>query len=242
MTHLTWMAVGLVFDQCSDHEVTSKQLRRSDSEYLLELKIDGKKVYGLLDTGASITCIDYTFFRENWPKADLLAPEKLRLLGVGGPAKVQGKARIKYEYVDKQGKEQQVELMTAVLEDLSSELLIGRDFMNIVKATLKLGDHEIICDEPIHPPYVDRPTLAYGRDTVVIPAKSTTIMPIYVEGFSRSTGIVTNHEGMKMNIAVANSVVELEGNSTLVPITNFGNEKTKFEMGDVVAQFEDFEY
>jgi len=106
-----------------------------DPEYRLEVKIKGKKVRGLLDTGASMTCIDYDFFRTNWLEEDLLAPEGLILRGVGGAANLIGKSRLSYEYMDKRQTPQVITLLTGVIKDMGDTLFIGRDFTNVVQAT-----------------------------------------------------------------------------------------------------------
>ena len=214
-----------------------------DPEYRLEVRVNGKTVRGLLDTGASMTCIDYDFFRYNWPDDDILAAEGLCLRGVGGSADVIGEVRLNYEYLDKEQKPQFIKLLTGVIKNMGDTLFIGRDFTNAVQATMDLARNIIYCDKPIHNPKPTKiPTLVYGKEPVEIPGKSTILISVVVEDANDITGLITNSEDCSSKLAVANSIVELEDKSAMVPITNFGEDRHVLESGEVVAQFENCDY
>jgi len=214
-----------------------------DPEYRLEVRVNGKTVRGLLDTGASMTCIDYDFFRYNWPDDDILAAEGLCLRGVGGSADVIGEVRLNYEYLDKEQKPQFIKLLTGVIKNMGDTLFIGRDFTNAVQATMDLARNIIYCDKPIRDPKPTKiPTLVYGKEPVEIPGKSTILISVVVEDAYDITGMITNSEDCSSKLAVANSIVELENKSAMVPITNFGEERYVLESGEVIAQLENCDY
>ena len=166
-----------------------------DPKYCLEVRVNGKTVRGLLDTGASMTCIDYDFFRHNWPDDDILAAEGLSLRGVGGSADVIGKVRLNYEYFDKEQKSQSIKLLKGVIKNMGDTLFIGRGFTNAVQAPINLARNIIYRDKPIHNLKPTKtPTLVYGKKPVEIPGKSTILIYVVVEDASDITGMITNSE------------------------------------------------
>ena len=219
-------------------------LNESVPEYRMDLKINGRMMEGLLDTGASMTCIDYDYFnREFGHEVDLLAPEGLVVRGVGGlVTSTQGVARLNYEYEDKHGNVQVVELPTLVMTDSGSPLIIGRDFIDAVNLQLDTRELKIYCDRP--KPRLLGPTapkLVFGRETVEVPAKSTKMMAVYVDqGQSRPKDVIviSNIDTNTTPVAVANTLVSL-GDDTLIPVTNFSQSKYTIKPDTPIAQFEE---
>ena len=157
--------------------------------------------------------MDYGYFRQTWGKSiDLLAPEDLSVHGVGGHVVTKGIARMKYEYFDKWGKQQHVDIATVIVKDLGTPLIIGRDFMDSVNLILDVDSNTIYCNKPTQAkPKTSLPLLVYGREKVEIPPKSTTVMSVYVDNQTvdspvKTIGVVTNCEEGKTKLAVCEGI------------------------------------
>lgn len=76
-----------------------------------------KEIPALLDTGAYNSCMDYTFFRKEFPELDLYAPERVEAFGVGNhKLDIVGIAELPISYQDRNGQQQTITLSAMVIQ------------------------------------------------------------------------------------------------------------------------------
>lgn len=243
-----------VDDAYTTQHINRVELGEHVPEFRLAVNINGKPVEGLLDTGASMSCLNYAYFKEQLSNTtDLLAPEDLMVFAAGGEVlNIKGVARLKFKYNDRNGVEQEVVVPTIVISELGSTLIIGRDFINSVNLTLDTARNTVYCDEPkpIVKPNITRPKLVYGKETVQIPPRTTKIMVVKVgrkDMTSESSDMTDSRENLN-NIGVvkgsltrtvlANSLIESSDDELMIPITNFSEHQETLDEGAVVGEFE----
>ena len=234
--------------QNNTRRINKVELASSLPEFKLIMKLNGKSVEGMLDTGASRSCLDYEFYRRVLSdQVDLLVARDLAVIAAGDiTLQVEGIANVTYEYLDKQGTKQQIMIPTIVINRLGTTLIIGRDFISASKLILDTTSNTIYCDKPVITKPKEMTNLVFGQEQVVVPPKSTVIMSVKVDTLTPDCGVVTtvdmSENSLKGKVVVANSLVETtdEDENLLIPVTNFGDDKQLIDEGTVVGQFEPY--
>ena len=133
-----------------DYNVQHVTLKPPTPEYLLPLRVEDQGIDGMVDTGASVTCMDAKVFYENYSDTvELTDSGKVSVTGFAGqPMLASGVARLNYGYLDRHGKPQEVQVATIIVNGMTNPLIIGRDFIKSVNLTWDNQSGEVHCDAP----------------------------------------------------------------------------------------------
>lgn len=124
--------------------------KKKESVYKVELKqysglvekviLDEKEVSGLIDTGASMTCMKESIFRELFPQNSLHDASHVDLsTAKGDNLEICGLAQMKVR-LHGQSSELNAHIVVAVVREMSEECILGRDFLHETNYLATLGN------------------------------------------------------------------------------------------------------
>ena len=215
-------------------------INQTDRSWRVKIKVKGRSLYGLVDTGAGKTILS----RRRFPKLKVSnCPSKLR--GAGGASiRVFGETTVpirmgEFEYIT-----------PVVVADIESDALLGYDFLRDNKFAVDCGQGLLI-NQHVAYPMSNRASMikscqmvAVGRVTV-LPGEETLVRvrPRGNRGLGWASAIASNpgkRRGVGLGVIptlfnpseVAASVMTINSHATAILINK----------GDVVARAEEFEY
>ena len=121
---------------------TSAPTSTSNADWLVEVRVDGVPANCLVDTGASSTILSRSVWEQIGPGNKPLFPvkgERNLVDAQGSPLRLAGKGRMKLQL----GK-QVFSASVMVVETLTEDLILGRDFLKQHKCSVELGERNLL--------------------------------------------------------------------------------------------------
>ena len=114
----------------------------------VEVNIGGLRRKALSDTGASTSCIGYSFYlelSEKHPNLPYLTANALRVTAAYGSrvAKVEGQTLLPIEIND-----ENYETLALIIKDLNRDVILGASFFNETQAVVDFKEHELVLNQP----------------------------------------------------------------------------------------------
>ena len=221
----------------------------SACDYHLQGMVDGVPARLLVDTGAAATLINRTVWDRICQRNGDLQLEKVtgkRLVGVqGSPLQILGSSQVKISL-----SREEFESSVLVVDCLTTEVILGRDFLSRYKCTVDVGENLIhfkekgvtMClDCPPGGQQIARISVTLGTTLSVPPQSEIEVMATVSKSAVNGMWMIEGCHEEKLSVLIARSLVLPTREEVPIRLMNPRSECVTVKQGTVVAEMEAFQ-